>query len=166
MVILFICHWHVFTEYVCSVASFSSYVFSLKVNISLIKLPHQWLYRCFCFTFLHFICIWSFYFLCFVNQPNTVLERSWPNSVSLLCPPGCMGLRSTPWPTSCSCKPPPASRAPSRPSARMEMEVEDLLSKREDRRNWNQWGRGHLHAIKHIRCPLPSFWRLYYFGLD
>lgn len=32
--------------------------------------------------------------------------------------PGCMGSRSTPWPTSCSCRQPPASRVPSRPSAR------------------------------------------------
>lgn len=53
------------------------------------------------------------------NRLKSVLQKSSPMSHVA---PGCTDLRSTPWPTSCSCKPLPASRAPSRPSARRDLE--------------------------------------------
>ncbi|TNN28442.1 hypothetical protein EYF80_061410 [Liparis tanakae] len=60
---------------------------------------------------------------------------------------GCTGSRSTPWPTSCSCKPPPASRAPSRPSAkrpgRRRRRRRKISRERvETGENYHQMGRG------------------------
>lgn len=63
--------------------------------------------------------------------------------------PGCTDLRSTPWPTSCSCKPPPASRALSRPSARKGQEI--CPGKRHDGRSLKiRRGSGG------VACMLPS----------
>lgn len=72
---------------------------------------------------------------CLLTDPNGVQKKCLHVS-HFLVSPGCMGSRSTPWPTSCSCKQPPASRAPSRPSARASRTVkeeEDLLRERERR---------------------------------
>lgn len=59
----------------------------------------------------------------------SVIWRSFWEQTRLSChlfvPPGCTASRSTPWPTSCSCRQPPASRVPSRPSARASGEREE-----------------------------------------
>lgn len=88
-----------------------------------------------------------------------------------LLPPGCTGSRSTPWPTSCSCKPPPASRALSRPSARAARtgrKTRRKISRERGRRRERiitRWGG--VTCILHSFSGAPSPpGRLYYFGLD
>lgn len=64
----------------------------------------------------------------------------------LFVPSGCTASRSTPWPTSCSCRQPPASRVPSRPSAR--------ASRREDQ---DHCEKGRVTCMSEpFRCLLPS----------
>lgn len=69
---------------------------------------------------------------------------------------GCMGSRSTPWPTSCSCKLPPASRAQSRPSVRAcRPEVEKDSQKEKAGKNYHLKG-GDTCILQTFRCPLPT----------
>lgn len=102
-----------------------------------------------------------------LNQHKQWLERTLTRVCHRLLPPGCTGSRSTPWPTSCSCKRPPASRAPSRPFARAsgteeeddeeeeEEEVEEDSSREKTGRIIIRRGEGSPAFNKALQMPPP-----------
>lgn len=94
------------------------------------------------------------------------LQRKCSQVYLLFLSSGCTGLRSTPWPTSCSCRQPPASRAPSRPSARGQGGGGRGGGFTKRGEIYRRKGRGHLYFRMLCRWPLPIAKTIIWFRLE
>lgn len=116
----------------------------------------------------------AIFFLCGLSKFQPFVAASvckltdacpWKSSPVSHVPPGCTDSRSTPWPTSCSCKPPPASRAPSRPSARRGPvpSAAQEAARRKELKIRRGGGSPACREARQLPPSLRSFGRLYYY---